>query len=97
MTGAAQPPADGAARKPVTRRGQQPCSGPPKRRGAAYDRRPGAGPGRTPRGTQRHGTGRRPVRVILPDEPPTLTPAAARALLRVLLKAHTRHQRKENQ
>jgi len=26
--------------------------------------------------------------VILPAEPPTLTPAAARALLRVLLKAH---------
>jgi hypothetical protein len=35
--------------------------------------------------------------VILPDEPPTLTPAAARALLRVLLKAHAGHQRKENQ
>jgi hypothetical protein len=26
--------------------------------------------------------------VVLPDEPPTLTPAAARALLRVLLKAY---------
>jgi len=26
--------------------------------------------------------------VVLPDEPPALTPAAARALLRVLLKAH---------
>jgi hypothetical protein len=26
--------------------------------------------------------------VVLSDEPPTLTPAAARALLRVLLKAH---------
>jgi hypothetical protein len=28
------------------------------------------------------------VRVILPAEPPPLTPAAARALLRILLKAH---------
>jgi len=36
----------------------------------------------------RHGDSRRPVRVVLPDEPPTLTPAAAQALLRVLLKAH---------
>jgi hypothetical protein len=36
----------------------------------------------------RHGDSRRPLRVVLPDEPPTLTPAAARALLRVLLKAH---------
>jgi hypothetical protein len=26
--------------------------------------------------------------VVLPDEPPRLTPAAARALFRVLLKAH---------
>jgi hypothetical protein len=28
--------------------------------------------------------------VILPDEPPPLTPAAARVLLRILLKAHDR-------
>lgn len=28
------------------------------------------------------------VRVILPAEPPPLTPAAARVLLRILLKAH---------
>jgi hypothetical protein len=26
--------------------------------------------------------------VIVPDEPPVLTPAAARTLLRILLKAH---------
>ena len=78
----------GAARKPLTRRRQQPCSGPPKRRSEAYPRRPGAGPGRAPRRTHRHGDSRRPVHVELPDEPPALNPAAARALLRVLLKAH---------
>jgi hypothetical protein len=75
-----------AARKPLTSRRQKPCSPPPKSRPGAYPRRPGAGPGRAR--TQRHGVSRRPVRVVLPDEPPTLTPAAARALLRVLLKAH---------
>jgi hypothetical protein len=30
------------------------------------------------------------IRVILPDEPPPLTPEAARVLLRILLKAHDR-------
>jgi hypothetical protein len=30
------------------------------------------------------------LRVILPDEPPRLNPAAARALLRILIKAHDR-------
>jgi hypothetical protein len=98
MTGAAQPPTGDPAGKPVTRRRQTPCSHPPKTRPGTYPRRPGAGPGR-PRRTHRHGTSRRPVRMILPDEPPTLTPAAARALLRVLLKAHaetTARQRKEN-
>jgi hypothetical protein len=74
------------ARKTLTDRRQKPCSPPPKSRPGAYPRRPGAGPGRTR--TQRHGDSRRPVRVILPDEPPTLTPVTARALLRVLLKAH---------
>ena len=99
MTGPAQPPGNGTARKPVTGRRQTPCSRHPKSRPGTYPRRPGAGPGRTPRGTQRHGTSRRPVRVILPDEPPALTPAAARALLRILLKAHaetTAHEGKED-
>lgn len=32
------------------------------------------------------------VRVILPDEPPRLTPAAAQALLRILLKARSQVQ-----
>ena len=76
----------GSARKPLTPRGQTPCSPPPKTRPEGYPRRPGAGPGRTR--AHRHGDSRRPVRVVLPDEPPQLTPAAARALLRVLLKAH---------
>ena len=77
----------GAARKPLTpRRGQTPSSPPPKTRPQAYPRRPGTGPVHAR--PHRHGASRRPVRVILPDEPPTLTPAAARALLRVLLKAH---------
>ena len=84
------PPAtvgNGPARKPLTGRRQSPSSPPPKSRPEGYPRRPGAGPGRTR--ARRHGDSRRPVRVILPDEPSTLTPAAARALLRVLLKAHT--------
>jgi hypothetical protein len=77
---------NGPARNPLTSGLQKPCSPPPKSRPGAYPRRPGAGPGRTR--THRHGESRRPVRVVLPDEPPTLTPAAARVLLRVLLKAH---------
>jgi hypothetical protein len=76
----------GTARKPLTPGPQTPCSGPPKSCPEGYPRRPGAGPGRTR--AHRHGDSRRPVRVVLPDEPPALTPAAARALLRVLLKAH---------
>jgi hypothetical protein len=90
----------GAAKRPVTGRRQRPCSHPPKPGPGAYDRRPGAGPGRAPHRTQRHGIDRRPVRVVLPDEPPALTPVAARALLRILLKAHARatgHQRTEDQ
>ncbi len=73
-------------RKPLTPGPQTPCSPPPKSRPEGYPRRPGAGPGRTR--AHRHEDRRRPVRVMLPDEPPRLTPAAARALLRVLLKAH---------
>jgi hypothetical protein len=80
-------PAENGMPQPHTGRRQKPCSSPPKRRGPAYDRRPAAGPGRTPQPTQRHGISRRPVLVELPEEPPQLTPAAARALLRILLKA----------
>ena len=83
-----------AAKRPLTGRRQKPCSHPPKPRTGAYDRRPGAGPGRTQR-THCHGDGRRPVRMALPDEPPTLTPAAARTLLRILLNAQ--HRAESNQ
>jgi hypothetical protein len=34
--------------------------------------------------------------VILPDEPPRLTPGAARALLRILLEARDRLAEQEN-
>ena len=40
-----------------------PAQHPPKTRPGTYDHRPGAGPGRPPRRTHRHGTSRRPVRV----------------------------------
>jgi hypothetical protein len=90
------PPADTGMPSPasgmpqqLTGKRQRPCSSPPKRRRTAYDHRPAAGPGRPPRRTQRRGADRRPVRVVLPDEPPQLNPAAARALLRILLKAWT--------
>jgi hypothetical protein len=63
------------------------CSAPHKSRNRPYDSRPGSGPGRT---TWRTSTGNSPVRVVLPDEPPRLTPEAARVLLRILLKAHAR-------
>ena len=49
----------------------------PQQGRAALRAAPSAGPAET-----------RQVRVELPDEPPQLTPAAARALLRILLKAH---------
>jgi len=81
----------------LTGRPHSPCSHPPKRRGAAYDHRPGAGPGRTRRRANPAAADRQRVRVILPGEPPRLTPAAARALLRVLLKAQAGRQREEHQ
>jgi hypothetical protein len=61
------------------------CSGPPKSRNRPYDNRPRSGPRREAR---RKTPDKEPVRVILPDEPPRLTPGAATALLRILLKAH---------
>ena len=35
---------------------------------------------------------REPIRVVLPPEPPELTPSAARALLRILVKAYEQQQ-----
>jgi len=73
----------------MTARRENACLGPPKRRHAAYPHRPGPAPGRTPR-RARTTADRQHVRVLLPDEPPRLTPAAARALLRILVEAHTK-------
>jgi hypothetical protein len=57
--------------------------GPPKSRNRPYDNRPHSGPGLA----FRTSPGEKTIEVVLPDEPPRLTPGAARALLRVLLKA----------
>jgi hypothetical protein len=59
--------------------------GPPKTRTRPYDNRPRSGPDRA---GQRAPQGEQAVRVVLPEEPPRLTPGAAAALLRVLLKAY---------
>ena len=94
MTGTKRPPAavnerrqrhDSAvaAARPCRRDGRH--SAPPKSRPGAYAPSSGAGPGRRP--IRHPATRAQPVRVLLPDEPPALTPAAARALLRILLKA----------
>jgi hypothetical protein len=60
--------------------------------GQQYDRRPAPGLGRTQRRTRPRVTDHQQIRVILPDEPPRLTPGAARVLLRILLKAEARAQ-----
>jgi hypothetical protein len=101
-TGNARPGTAGTARRhnaaaataPITGKPHKPCSSPPKPRPAAYDRRPGPGPDRAPRRAQRQSEPTRQVRVELPDEPPQLTPDAALALLRVLVKARAarRHE-----
>jgi hypothetical protein len=63
------------------------CSAPPKSQKRPYASGPGSGRGRTARRTT---ASESRVRVILPDEPPRLTPEAARVMLRILLKAHAR-------
>jgi hypothetical protein len=50
-----------------------------------YDSRPRSGRNQAKRRTPDKAE---TIRVILPDEPPRLNPAAARVLLRILLKAH---------
>ncbi|MGH3158720.1 MAG: hypothetical protein ACRDNF_19385, partial [Streptosporangiaceae bacterium] len=86
--------------RPLTGKPHFPCSHPPNRPGPAYDHRPAAGPGRASRRARpRTADRQQEVRVILPDEPPALTPAAARALLRILLKAQPAaggHERREH-
>ena len=82
------------SRRPACRRADcnrqatvRPAQHPPKR----APERTIAGPeqGRAGPAPRRSVTAHQPrhVRVVLPDEPPRLTPAAARALLRILLKA----------
>ena len=61
------------------------CSAAPKKKNRPYDNRPRSGSGRTVQRASRDETA---IRVVLPDEPPRLTPGAAAALLRILLKAH---------
>jgi hypothetical protein len=76
---------------PLTGKPHSPCSHPPKRPDPAYDHRPAAGPGRASRRTRpRTADRQQEVRVILPDEPLTLTPGAIRVLLRILRKAKAR-------
>jgi hypothetical protein len=93
------PPHGTRSRRPaLTGRPHSPCSPPPRRRERPYDHRPAAGPGRT----RRHpppAAARQEVRVIYPDQPPALTPGAARVLLRILRKSQeqaNRHERKED-
>lgn len=75
---------------------QPPCRHPPNRHKPPYARRPGPAPGHTTRRAKPRTDHHQPIRVIVPDEPPALTPAAARALLRILLDARAGdHQRKE--
>ena len=60
------------------------CSGPPKTKTRPYDNRPR--PGQAP-AKQRASRTTDAIRVDLPADPPTFTPEAAWALLRILLKA----------
>lgn len=69
-------------------RQQRACSGPPKSRSRPYDNRPRSGRKRAP--SRKPGDDR--IRVILPEEPPRLSPAAARALFRILIKADARRE-----
>jgi hypothetical protein len=81
----------GMPHRPITGKPHFPCSSPPKPSGAAYDHRPAPGPGRLRRrAPARHTDRHEEVRVIVPDQPPALTPAGARALLRILLDARSR-------
>jgi hypothetical protein len=78
----------------MTGKKEKACSGPPKSRSRPYDNRPRSGPGHAKR---REKPDTNAIRVVLPDEPPRLPPGAARALLRILLKAYDQLIEQENQ
>jgi hypothetical protein len=88
-------PSTGTITAPLTGRSHKPCSPPPRSRPAAYDHSPAAGPGRAPRRAQRRLEQTSKLRVALPREPPQLTPEAALALLRVLLKARAAREHQQ--
>jgi hypothetical protein len=69
------------------------CSAGRKTKIRPYDNRPGSGPASAKR---RAGRNADAIRVDLPDEPLTLTPEAAWALLRILLKARDRRNGTDN-
>jgi hypothetical protein len=66
-------------------------SPPPKPAGPANDHRPAAGPA----ARRARPAAAKEVRVIVPDQLPPLTPAAARALLRILVDAAGRADGKD--
>jgi hypothetical protein len=67
-------------------------SGYPESKEPLYNKGVGSEPARTTRKASPAKT----LRVILPDEPPHLNPAAARALLQILIKAHARLENRDN-
>ncbi len=69
------------------------CSAPRKSQKRPYDSRPRQARDQAKR---RMPTTTETVRMILPAEPPPLTPQAARILLRILLKAHDQLVDKDN-
>ena len=77
----------------MTSREEKPSSGPPRTKNRPYDNRPRSGPGQA---KQRTPPPADAVRVVLPDEPPRLTPGAAAALLRILLKAYNQLDETDN-
>ena len=89
-----QPPGTATAQRQRSRlspaRPTNPLLTPSQNAPGAYPRRPGAGPGRHHAGRTVTAPAEDPSAWSLPDEPPALTPAAARALLRILLKAQRR-------
>jgi hypothetical protein len=67
-------------------------SGYPESKEPLYNKDAGSEPARTTRNASPAKT----LRVILPDELPCLDPAAARALLQILIKAHARLENRDN-